>query len=78
MSFNIIGEACGFIDWAKLNRRILPMFTRIETFPIPAERGVDHDAVGLDIPRKNMCEESWEELDALKACLEYRVWYPSV
>lgn len=61
MSYNLLAESGGTLDWEALRKRLLPGIRWIEVFPIPKEDTDSTDALGLSIPRKAPSRESFRE-----------------
>ena len=61
MSYNLLAESEGELDWESLRSRILPELNWVEVFPIPKSGAGSTDSVGLSIPAKAASEASYRE-----------------
>ena len=72
MSYNVISEAPGRLDWNQVLSIASELRGVVEVFPIPAESPEDPDALGLSIPSKRADERAWQELTRLIDSLKKR------
>jgi hypothetical protein len=72
MSYNVMSEADGRIDWKGLNAVVSPLRGAVEVFPIPGDGDGIPDAVGLSVPRDHANDAGWEELLRLVNALRER------
>jgi hypothetical protein len=56
MAYSLMGISSRPLDWAALNKLVIPLRRRIEVFPVPP------DGLGLSVPQRNINETAWEEI----------------
>jgi hypothetical protein len=61
MSYNLLAEAPGGVDWDALQRRLKPELHWVEVFPIPRGGADASDALGLSVPAKGSSDNSYQE-----------------
>ena len=61
MSYNLLAESDGKLDWETLRGRLLPELKLVEVFPIPKAAPESTDSVGLSIPGNAASEASYRE-----------------
>jgi hypothetical protein len=69
MSYNLMAEVEGGVDWASLHALAMRRSAYVEYFPILEEAGVP-GALGISLPKRSATEEGWAELqDVLRALI---------
>lgn len=61
MSYNLLAESRGELDWETLRSRLMPELKWVEIFPIPKVGAGSTDSIGLSIPSKGASEASYRE-----------------
>ena len=62
MSFNLIAESKGHLNWSDISGRLHSVLSAVEVFPIPGEGGSEKDALGISIPRREATPQVWDEV----------------
>lgn len=72
MSFNIIAETRGRLDYAKLHQKIYQENMGFEFVPMPSLGISGGDAIGISVPLKNANENTWCKLKPVLKILKWR------
>jgi hypothetical protein len=70
VSYNLLAESTGQLNWEEVHRRLVPFTGEIQVFPVCAREPEERDCVGIAIHQRSVDKRAWRKLTSLIEVLE--------